>query len=115
METYGSDKPDLRFGMELVELTDVFADTEFGVFKNAECIKAICVTNGASLSRKQIDGFTQIAKAEGAGGLAYITYQDGAAKSPIAKFLSEEELAAIQAKTGAKDAMQSSLGLIRAQ
>ncbi len=103
METYGSDKPDLRFGMELVELTDVFADTEFGVFKNAECIKAICVTNGASLSRKQIDGFTHIAKAEGAGGLAYITYQDGAAKSPIAKFLTEEELAAIQAKTGAKD------------
>ena len=103
METYGSDKPDLRFGMELVELTDVFADTEFGVFKNAECIKAICVTDGASLSRKQIDGFTHIAKAEGAGGLAYITYQDGAAKSPIAKFLSEDELAAIQAKTGAKD------------
>lgn len=103
IETYGSDKPDLRFDMELVELTDVFADTEFGVFKNAECIKAICVTNGASLSRKQIDGFTQIAKAEGAGGLAYITYQDGAAKSPIAKFLREEELAAIQAKTGAKD------------
>ena len=103
METYGSDKPDLRFGMELIDLTDVFADTEFGVFKNAECIKAICVTNGASLSRKQIDGFTHIAKAEGAGGLAYITYQDGAAKSPIAKFLTEEELAAIQAKTGAKD------------
>ena len=103
IETYGSDKPDLRFDMELVELTDVFADTEFGVFKNAECIKAICVTNGASLSRKQIDGFTHIAKAEGAGGLAYITYQDGAAKSPIAKFLREEELAAIQAKTGAKD------------
>ena len=103
METYGSDKPDLRFGMELIELTDVFANTEFGVFKNAECIKAICVKNGASLSRKQIDGFTHIAKAEGAGGLAYITYQDGAAKSPIAKFLTEEELAAIQAKTGAKD------------
>lgn len=103
METYGSDKPDLRFGMEMVELTDVFAGTNFGVFQNAACIKAICVTNGASLSRKQIDGFTHIAKAEGAGGLAYITYQDGAAKSPIAKFLREEELAAIQAKTGAKD------------
>ena len=103
METYGSDKPDLRFGMELIELTDVFADTEFGVFKNAECIKAICVKNGASLSRKQIDQFTDIAKSEGAGGLAYITYQDGEAKSPIAKFLSEAELAAIQQKTGAAD------------
>ena len=103
METYGSDKPDLRFGMELIELTDVFANTEFGVFKNAECIKAICVKNGASLSRKQIDQFTDIAKSEGAGGLAYITYQDGEAKSPIVKFLSETELTAIQQKTGAAD------------
>ena len=103
METYGSDKPDLRFGMELIDLTDVFANTEFGVFKNAECIKAICVKNGASLSRKQIDQFTDIAKSEGAGGLAYITYQDGEAKSPIAKFLSETELTAIQQKTGAAD------------
>ena len=103
METYGSDKPDLRFGMELIELTDVFANTEFGVFKNAECIKAICVKNGASLSRKQIDQFTDIAKSEGAVGLAYITYQDGEAKSPIAKFLSEAELTAIQQKTGAAD------------
>ena len=103
METYGSDKPDLRFGMELIELTDVFSETEFGVFKNAECIKAICVKNSASLSRKQIDNFTNIAKSEGAGGLAYITYQDGEAKSPIAKFLSEKELADIQQKTGAVD------------
>ncbi len=103
METYGLDKPDLRFGMELIELTDVFAETEFGVFKNAECIKAICVKHGASLSRKQIDQFTDIAKSEGAGGLAYITYQDGEAKSPIAKFLSEAELSSIQQKTGAVD------------
>ena len=112
METYGSDKPDLRFGMELIELTDVFASTEFGVFKNAECIKAICVKNGASLSRKQIDQFTDIAKSEGAGGLAYIKYvtiknTDEAQGyvipmhtnapcfydviSPVAKFLSDEE------------------------
>ena len=112
METYGSDKPDLRFGMELIDLTDVFADTEFGVFKNAECIKAICVKNGASLSRKQIDQFTDIAKSEGAGGLAYIKYvtiknTDEAQGyvipmhtnapcfydviSPVAKFLSDEE------------------------
>ena len=103
MEAYGSDKPDLRFGMELIELTDVFANTEFGVFKNAECIKAVCVKNGASLSRKQIDQFTDIAKGEGAGGLAYITYQDGEAKSPIAKFLSDTELTAIKQKTGAVD------------
>lgn len=103
METYGSDQPDLRYDMKLVELTDVFADTAFGVFKNAECVKAICVKNGASLSRKQIDGFTDIAKNEGAGGLAYITYDQGEAKSPIAKFLSEAELAAVKEKMGARD------------
>ena len=112
METYGSDKPDLRFGMELVELTKTFADTKFGVFKQAECIKAICVKNGASLSRKQIDQFTDIAKSEGAGGLPYIKYvkikhPDEArgyvipitssdfygydAISPVAKHLSDEE------------------------
>ena len=103
METYGSDKPDLRFGMELIELTDVFASTEFGVFKNAECVKAICVKNGASLSRKQIDGFTEIAKSEGAGGLAYISYEAGEAKSPIAKFLTETELAEVKSRLQAED------------
>ena len=115
METYGSDKPDLRFGMELVELTKVFNDTEFGVFKNAECIKAICVKNGASLSRKQMDEFTKIAQSEGAGGLPYIkvgengSYTAGvkinlnsgdgvksdfieALSSPIIKFLTRDEM-----------------------
>ncbi len=103
MEKYGSDKPDLRFGMELVELTDVFATTEFTVFKNAETVKAIRVQRGAELSRKQIDKFTDIAKSEGAGGLAYITFEHGEAKSPIAKFLGEVELAAVKEKTGAQD------------
>ena len=103
MEKYGSDKPDLRFGMELVDLNDVLAETEFGVFKNAECVKAICVKNGASLSRKQIDNFTDIAKSEGAGGLAYITYAEGEAKSPIVKFLSENELSKIKEETCAED------------
>ncbi len=103
MEKYGSDKPDLRFGMELVDLNDVLAETKFGVFKNAECVKAICVKNGASLSRKQIDNFTEIAKSEGAGGLAYITYTEGEAKSPIVKFLSENELSKIKEETGAED------------
>ena len=103
MDKYGSDKPDLRFGMELVELTGVFENTEFGVFKSAEVVKAICVKNGGSLSRKQIDGFTDIAKSEGAGGLAYITYENGEAKSPIAKFLSETELAEVKNKLVAED------------
>lgn len=105
MNKYGSDKPDLRFGMELVELSEELKNTEFSVFKNAieggGAVKAICVKGAASLSRSQIDNFTEIAKGEGAGGLAYITYDGGEAKSPIAKFLSEEELEAIKSKTGA--------------
>jgi len=107
IERYGSDKPDLRFGMELVELSDVFKDSEFGVFKNAVAnggaVKAICVKDGASLSRSQIDAFTEIAKSEGAGGLAYLTYKDGEVQSPIAKFMSEIELAEVRSRTGATD------------
>lgn len=103
VEKYGSDKPDLRYGMELIDLTDVLENTEFGVFKNAEVVKAICVKGGSSLSRSQIDSFTEIAKREGAGGLAYITYEAGEAKSPIAKFLSELELASIKEKLCAED------------
>ena len=103
MERYGSDKPDLRYGMELTDLTDVLKDTEFAVFKNADVVKAILVKGGASLSRKQIDTFTDVAKAEGAGGLAYISYEDGVAKSPIAKFLSDAELDGIKSALGAED------------
>lgn len=103
MEKYGSDKPDLRYGMELVELTEEVKGSEFGVFKNAECVKAICVKGASALSRSQIDQFTEIAKSEGAGGLAYLTYEGGEVKSPIAKFLKPEELAAIKQKTGAAD------------
>ena len=102
MEKYGTDKPDLRYKMELVELTDVFEKTEFKVFK-AECVKAILVKDGASLTRSQIDNFTEFAKKEGAGGLAYILYMDGEAKSPILKFMKPEEVAAIKKRTGAKD------------
>lgn len=102
MNKYGVDKPDLRYGMELIELTDVFKDTDFKVFKS-ECIKAICVKGGASLTRSQIDIFTEKAKKLGAGGLAYILYSDGEAKSPILKFMSEQEIAAVKEKTGAKD------------
>ena len=119
MEKYGSDKPDLRFGMELIDLNDALAETEFGVFKNAKCVKAICVKNGASLSRKQIDNFTEIAKSEGAGGLAYIVYDNkekygvnstsynlsidfDSLRSPILKFLNGEEIISIIKATGAQ-------------
>lgn len=107
MEKYGSDKPDLRYGMELIELSEVFADSEFSVFKNAitsgGAVKAIRVERGAELSRSQIDKFTEIAKGEGAGGLAYLTYRDGEVQSPIAKFMSEAELAAVRERTGVRD------------
>ena len=101
MERYGTDKPDLRYHLELVELTDALSETDFGVFKQAECIKAICVKGGASFTRKQIDNFTELAKAEGAGGLAYLTYEESGIKSPIAKFLSKSELDEITKRTEA--------------
>ena len=103
MERYGSDKPDLRYGMELTDLTEDLRSTEFSVFAKAECVKAICVKDGASLSRSKIDSFTEIAKSEGAGGMAYLVYKDGEVQSPIAKFLSEQELKTITQKLNAKD------------
>ncbi len=102
MEKYGIDKPDLRYGMELIDLTETFSGTEFKVFKS-DCVKAICVKNGAGLSRSQIDNFTEIARSEGAGGLAYLTYENDEVKSPIAKFLTEKELKEIADKTGAEN------------
>lgn len=102
MESYGVDKPDLRYDMKLIELTDVFSETDFKVFK-APCVKAICVKGGASLTRREIDEFTEKARKLGAGGLAYILYTDGEAKSPILKFMSEKEIAAVRERTGAKD------------
>ncbi len=106
MDVYGSDKPDLRFDMKLVDLTTVFTNTAFSVFKKAAetgVVKAIRVEGGATLSRSQIDTFTTIAKQEGAGGLAYLTFTDGDVKSPIAKFMSSEEIDAVRSATGAKD------------
>ena len=102
MEKYGVDKPDLRYGMELIDLTEDLKDTNFAVFAKAECVKAICVKNGAELSRSQIDNFTEQARKLGAGGLAYLTYTPEGIKSPIAKFLTEAELDAITKKTGAE-------------
>ena len=102
MESYGVDKPDLRYDMKLIELTDVFSKTDFKVFK-APCVKAICVKGGASLTRREIDEFTEKARKLGAGGLAYILYENGEEKSPILKFMSAEEISAVKERTGAKD------------
>lgn len=102
MDTYGVDKPDLRYGMEMIDLTDVFEETDFKVFK-APCVKALCVKGGASLTRREIDEFTEQARKLGAGGLAYILYVDGEEKSPILKFMTEKEIKAVRERMGAKD------------
>ncbi len=106
MEKYGSDKPDLRFDMQMTDLTLDLTDTEFTVFasaiKNKGVVKAIVGTGGATLSRSQIDELTENAKRDGAGGLAYIQMGEDGPKSPILKFLSEAEIGAIIKNTGAK-------------
>ncbi len=106
MEKYGSDKPDLRFGMELIELSEELNSTEFSVFasaiKSGGAVKAIACPGAASLTRSQIDDLTEFVKRDGAGGLAYITMAEEGPKSPILKFLSEQELSSIISKSGAK-------------
>ena len=102
LETYGTDKPDLRYAMELVDLTEVFKETEFKVFQ-MPCVKALCVEGGAALTRREIDEFTERARREGAGGLAYILYTAEGVKSPILKFMSEGEISRVQELTGAKE------------
>lgn len=102
MEKYGTDKPDLRYGLELTDLTDALRSSSFKVFQTP-CVKAIRVPGGAKFTRKQIDEFTDLARRHGAGGLAYILYENDTVRSPIAKFLTETELAAIQNLTGAEN------------
>ena len=102
MEKYGTDKPDLRYGLELVDLTDALQSSSFKVF-HTPGVKAIRVPGGAQFTRKQIDEFTDLARRHGAGGLAYILYESDTVRSPIAKFLTETELAAIQSLTGAEN------------
>ena len=102
MEKYGTDKPDLRYGLELTDLTDALRSSNFKVFQTP-CVKAIRVPGGAKFTRKQIDEFTDLARRHGAGGLAYILYENDTVRSPIAKFLTETELAAIQSLTGAEN------------
>lgn len=107
MDTYGSDKPDLRYDLKLVDLTADLTGCGFGVFANAIAaggvVKAIRVPNGATLSRSQIDAFTELAKKEGAGGMPYVTVENGKAVSSIAKFFTEDELARIVAAVGAEE------------
>jgi aspartyl-tRNA synthetase len=96
---YGTDKPDLRFGLEIQDATEVTRGSEFGVFANAEAVRFVVVPS--EYSRAELDRLQEVAKEWGAKGLAYIVYgADGEARSPIAKFLSAEELAAFAAPPG---------------
>jgi len=107
MERYGSDKPDVRFGLELKDLGDILTDSEFKVFsetiKNGGCIKAINAEGcGSNLSRKEIDGLGEFVKTYRAKGLAWMNFTKDGLKSPIAKFLKEEEIKSIIERMNAK-------------
>ncbi|MDF8264184.1 aspartate--tRNA ligase [Luteipulveratus flavus] len=102
MARYGSDKPDLRFGNELAECTDLFKDTTFRVFQ-AEYVGAVVMPGGASQPRRQLDAWQEWAKQRGAKGLAYVLIQeDGEMTGPVAKNLSDTEKAALPTHVGAK-------------
>ncbi len=107
MDNYGSDKPDIRFEMKMVDVSEIVKDSEFGVFssnvQSGGVVKALRVEGAAEFTRKEIDELTELAKIHGAKGLAYFVYEaDGTIKSPIAKFMGDEEMSAITEKTGAK-------------
>jgi aspartyl-tRNA synthetase len=107
MERYGSDKPDTRYGMELIDLSDIVKNTEFVVFKgaleNCGSVRAIKAENAASiLTRKEIDKLTEMAKGSGAKGLAFIRMTEEGMSSSFAKFMSEAEMAGITEKAELK-------------
>ena len=103
MERYGSDKPDLRFAMELVELSEVFAATEFRAFAGAESVKGIRVEGRGDLSRSGVDALVDRAKELGAAGLVWMRVTAGSAlESPVVKFLSEAEQLGVVDALGAR-------------
>jgi aspartyl-tRNA synthetase len=102
MERFGTDKPDLRFAMELVELTDVFGDTDFRAFAAADAVKGIRVEGQAEMSRSRLDALTERAKSLGAQGLVWMRVRDGSVlESPVAKYISESEQLALVDALGA--------------
>ncbi|MBK9927316.1 MAG: aspartate--tRNA ligase [Anaerolineales bacterium] len=105
LDKYGSDKPDLRFGMELMNVSDVFAKSEFKVFQSAlesgGVIKCIVAPKSADMSRKELDALTEVAKSFGAKGMPYLAVTAEGVKGSVAKFVSEAEVEALKSKTGA--------------
>lgn len=105
MNTYGSDKPDLRFDLSFVDLTEEMKSSSFNVFSSAAkngVVKAMKVENMAGVPRRELDELQEVAKQHGARGLAYIVYKENELQSPIVKFLSEGEIDIITKKTEAK-------------
>ena len=105
MKYYGSDKPDIRFGMKFVELNDVVKGKGFGLFDNAELVVGICAEDCSEYTRKQLDALTEFVKRPqvGAGGMVYIKYNvDGTFKSSVDKFYTPDDLKAIADKFGTK-------------
>jgi aspartyl-tRNA synthetase len=107
MKRFGSDRPDTRFAMELVDLTDVFRATAFSVFRDAidagGAVRALVVPGRADASRKDVDGWTAIAKTRGAKGLVSFAFAGGEVKSPVAKYFTPDELARVRSASGAKE------------
>lgn len=104
IERYGSDKPDIRFGLELIDVADVVAHSNFKVFTQTLAgggrVKGICAKGCAGMPRRELDGLVNFVGTYGAKGLAYIVLAEGGLKSPIAKFFTEEELDALIRKMG---------------
>ncbi|NLX64029.1 MAG: aspartate--tRNA ligase [Clostridiaceae bacterium] len=106
MTRYGSDKPDTRFGMELIDLSDIVVNSGFKVFSdaiaNGGSVRALNAKGGGSFSRKEIDALAEVVKTYKAKGLAWIVVEEGGLRSPIAKFMSEEETNRILERTKAE-------------
>ncbi|MEO8355536.1 MAG: aspartate--tRNA ligase [Chloroflexota bacterium] len=107
VDRYGSDKPDLRFGMELIDVSDIFAKSDFRVFQSAietgGVIKCLVASGCADTSRKEVDALTESAKALGAKGLATLAVTSEGLKGTAAKFVKPEEVEAVKSKVGAKE------------
>ncbi len=105
LDKYGTDKPDLRFGMELIDVSDVFAKSEFKVFQSALAgggvIKCIVAPKSADMSRKELDALTEVAKSFGAKGMPYLAVTGEGVKGSVAKFVSEAEIEALKSRLGA--------------